>query len=99
MDFDVVDELKKRCTILIENTKPYDVTTGMDGNFMTFVMTLCPAGYPHPPLPWMDADYTKAIMSDEIFHSRLYDDMFLFLFREAYEKVNDTEPDLKRILK
>jgi hypothetical protein len=98
MDFDVIDELKRRCSILIENTTPDEVATGMDGSIIMFVMALAPAGYPLIPQSWMDENYVKPVMTDEVFTSHLYDDLFLFLFRDAYEKVNKKEIDLKGLM-
>ena len=88
MNANIVKELERRQKILIENSKPNDVSTGMSGSLIEFTAALAPIGYPFEPEPWMDAEYTKRIMTSEEFDSLEYDEVFNRLFKEAYNKVN-----------
>jgi hypothetical protein len=88
---EIINELNRRCNILIENSKKDDVFTGMSGSLIRFTMALAPVGYPSQAEPWMDKEYTKSIMTEEEFASNTYDSHIKYLFKIAYDKVNNKD--------
>ncbi len=92
MKTEIITELRRRCNILIENSIPGDIGTGMSGSKFRFTAALAPIGYPFKdPYSWMDEEYVKPIMTDEEYSSGSYDDFIDSLFEEAYKKVNGTK--------
>lgn len=87
MDEAVVNELRRRCDLLIENASPNSVANGMSGSRMRFNMGLNILGTNTEPPEWWDEEYKKPCMDLETFHSPLYDDYIGELFDEAYDKV------------
>jgi hypothetical protein len=89
---EVVWELKRRCSLLMQYAEPGDIGTGMSGSLIRFMAALAPVGYPFEDrYDWMDNEYVKPIMSWETFHSNLYDSLFKKLHQEAYIRVNKGE--------
>jgi len=82
-------ELRRRCNVLIENTTPGDIGTGMSGSKIRFMAALAVIGYPFKePYQWMDENYIKPVLTQEEFDSDVYDNFINSLFEEAYTKVN-----------
>jgi len=92
MKVEIVEELRRRCDILMQHAEPKEINTGMSGSLVRFRAALCMIGYPfqNPP-SWMDEEYLKPVMTDEEFHSDVYDDFVNSLFEEAYYKINKIE--------
>jgi len=91
MDQAVVNELRRRCDLIIENASPNSVANGMSGSRVRFHMGLNILGTAMEFPEWWDEEYKKPLMDVETFHSPLYDDYIGDLFDEAYNKVNAQE--------
>jgi hypothetical protein len=86
---EAIAELRRRCNILIENSIPGDIGTGMSGSKIRFMSALAVVGYPFTePCAWMDEEYIKPVLTREEFDSDIYDNFLKNLFEEAYTKVN-----------
>ena len=87
---EIINELSRRCDILIENSKKGELVTGMSGSLIMFRAALAPIGYPFKEAKsWMDEEYIKSIMTQEEFDNNIYEPHIKSLFMKAFHKVND----------
>jgi hypothetical protein len=85
----VVDELRRRCDLLIENAEANAIECGMTGSRLQFDLALCVLDYPQEnPPDWMDDVYKNPAMSEREYNSDLYDAFLEMLHEEAMLKVN-----------
>ncbi len=97
---EAVKEIRRRCDILIENSKPGDITTGMSGSFIRFSMALCLLGTEHPDYDWMSEEsYCAPVLTKEEFHSDKYDALLIELFEKALDaKGYDVDDDNEQLI-
>jgi hypothetical protein len=82
-DPQVVSELERRFQVVMDNLDSINpVTSGASGSRISFMMILAPIGYPVEPESFMDEEYLKPCMTNEEFHSNLYDSVFERLFQQ-----------------
>jgi hypothetical protein len=74
----IVDEIKRRFNIMIENKHHENSTRSK----WVFDMNLCLIGQAIGSESWMDADYLKPAMTTDEYYSGLYDGFVDELFKE-----------------
>ena len=91
MNPEVVDELKRRFKLMMDNFDNLDpIERGSTGSMVRLHAMLAPIGYPFKPLPWMDEQYLTPVMSDEEFHSDLYDPLFASMMTVVQKKTRES---------
>ena len=86
---EIIAELERRTDVIIANSSPGDVSTGMSGSFMRFDMTLAPIGYPFGEAPeWLDWANAESLLSHGTFHGSEFDEVLEGCFNRALKEVN-----------
>lgn len=88
----VVEELKRRTEIIIKNSEPGCLQTGMSGSYMAFEIFLAPLGYPFSEGPdWADWLTAPPLMGQDDFRIGFYDELMQDCFAKALDEVNVPE--------
>ena len=91
MNPEVVDELKRRFKLMMDNFDNLDpIERGSTGSMVRLHQMLAPIGYPFKPRPWMDEQYLTPVMSNEEFQSDLYDPLFAAMMRVVQKKTRES---------
>lgn len=90
MEDTIVKEIVRRFKILVENSSPGDINTGMSGSRIRFdaALNLLGETLVNPPV-WKDAEYKKPVMSEDDYLSSTYNDLLDAMHTVSYDNVNE----------
>ena len=87
MNPNVINELQRRFGLLMDNFHLLDpISRGSTGSMVRLTAILAPIGYPFEPKPWMDDEYLKPLMTDEVFLSGTYDSLFDIMMEKVQKR-------------
>lgn len=87
MNQTVVEKIKNRYEILIQNVDMETVSTSR----ITFFMNLCLLGNVFQPEPWMTNEYMTSIMTEAEYRDGIYDSVLNQLYDNFLEVIRQSD--------